>query len=167
MDHFALPGDKLFTAAANGNLHRNFMGYTTTQSKLIIGLGVSSISDAWTAFAQNEKEVEAYEALIAEGRFPLVHGHGLNEEDQVIRKNILELMCRNHTRLEAVVLPEAFINDAKRSLAMLEEDGLVVCNDADIQVTDKGRSFIRNISASIDTQLWRRKSNAQTFSKAI
>lgn len=167
MDHFALPGDKLFTAAANGNLHRNFMGYTTTQSKLIIGLGVSSISDAWTAFAQNEKEVETYEAQIAAGKFPLVHGHKLNPEDQVIRKKILELMCRNHTRLSKDDLPSDFLMDAKKSLAKLEADGLVICQDDDIQVTDKGKSFIRNISAAIDTQLWRKKSSEQTFSKAI
>ena len=167
MDHFALPGDKLFTAAASGNLHRNFMGYTTTQSKLIIGLGVSSISDAWTAFAQNEKEVEAYELLIGNGKFPIVHGHGLNREDQVIRKNILELMCCNHTRLDAAVLPPAFLADTQISLAMLSADGLVICEGWEIQVTGKGRSFIRNISAAIDARLWRKKSSAQTFSKAI
>ena len=44
MDHFALLSDKLFVAAASGDLHRNFMGYTTTKSKLIIGLGVSSMA---------------------------------------------------------------------------------------------------------------------------
>ena len=69
MDHFALPDDKMFAASADGNLHRNFMGYTTTQTKLIIGLGASSISDCWDGFVQNEKEVEAYEEKIAQGIF--------------------------------------------------------------------------------------------------
>jgi len=126
MDHFALKGDKLFVAAETGNLHRNFMGYTTTKSKLIIGLGVSSISDAWNAFAQNEKEVEAYEEKISKGFLPLVHGHLLNQEDVVIRKKILELMCENRTILEHQILDAAFINSAFLKLTELEADGLVI-----------------------------------------
>src|SRR5690606_8345857 len=39
MDHFALPGDALHTATVQGRLHRNFMGYTTTRTELLIGLG--------------------------------------------------------------------------------------------------------------------------------
>ncbi|MFN8165560.1 MAG: oxygen-independent coproporphyrinogen III oxidase [Bacteroidia bacterium] len=38
IDHFALPNDKLFDAVNNGRMHRNFMGYTATDSKLIIAL---------------------------------------------------------------------------------------------------------------------------------
>ncbi len=167
MDHFALLDDKLFLAAKSGNLHRNFMGYTTTKSKLIIGLGVSSISDAWNAFAQNEKEVEAYEEKVNRGELPLVFGHLLNEEDVVIRKKILELMCENKTILNNPVLDPEFVKDAFTKLASLEADGLVVLNETEIDVTDKGMSFIRNISAAIDAQLWRKQMNTNTFSKAI
>src|SRR5699024_805969 len=38
MDHFALEGDSLHTAAGNGSLHRNFMGYTDNKTQLMIGL---------------------------------------------------------------------------------------------------------------------------------
>lgn len=167
MDHFALANDKLFTAAREGKLHRNFMGYTTTRSKLIIGLGVSSISDAWYGFAQNEKEVEAYEAKISQGILPLVHGHQLSEEDTVIRRKILELMCENETVLDHPVLDPAFIETAFEKLALLEADELVKVSGYKIQVTEKGMSFIRIISAAIDTYLWRNHSGANTFSKAI
>ena len=109
MDHFALPDDKLFIATKNGNLHRNFMGYTTTESKLIIGLGASSISASRNAFAQNEKVVEAYEDKINSGILPLVNGHLLNEEDLVIQNNIHELMCLNKTMLNAQSLDKDFI----------------------------------------------------------
>src|SRR5690606_3343618 len=57
MDHFALRGDALFQAAEQRMLHRNFMGYTDRVSPLMIGLGVSAISDSWNAFAQNVKKV--------------------------------------------------------------------------------------------------------------
>lgn len=167
MDHFALANDKLFTAAREGKLHRNFMGYTTTRSKLIIGLGVSSISDAWYGFAQNEKEVEAYEAKISQGILPLVHGHQLSEEDTVIRRKILELMCENETVLDHPVLDPAFIEAAFDKLALLEADELVKVSGRKIQVTEKGRSFIRIISAAMDAYLWRNHSGANTFSKAI
>ncbi len=55
MDHFALPKDDLALAFKNKSLHRNFMGYTTQKTNLLIGLGVSSISDSWFGFAQNNK----------------------------------------------------------------------------------------------------------------
>lgn len=167
MDHFALLSDKLFVAAASSDLHRNFMGYTTTKSKLIIGLGVSSISDSWTAFAQNEKVVEAYEEKINQGMLPLVHGHLLSEEDVIIRKNILELMCENKTRLDNKLLEPDFITSAFSKLRELEADGLVTIDEKNIQVTPKGRSFIRNISVVIDARLWRKHISANTFSKAI
>lgn len=167
MDHFALANDKLFTAAREGKLHRNFMGYTTTRSKLIIGLGVSSISDAWYGFAQNEKEVEAYEVKISQGILPLVHGHQLSEEDTVIRRKILELMCENETVLDHPVLDPDFIEAAFEKLALLEADELVKVSGRKIQVTERGMSFIRIISAAIDAYLWRNHSGANTFSKAI
>lgn len=167
MDHFALANDKLFTAAREGKLHRNFMGYTTTRSKLIIGLGVSSISDAWYGFAQNEKEVEAYEAKISQGILPLVHGHQLSEEDTVIRRKILELMCENETVLDHPVLDTVFIEAAFDKLVLLKADELVKVSGRKIQVTEKGRSFIRIISAAMDAYLWRNHSGANTFSKAI
>ncbi|REG81666.1 oxygen-independent coproporphyrinogen III oxidase [Algoriphagus antarcticus] len=54
MDHFALPKDALTVAKTEGVLHRNFMGYTTVPSKILIGLGASSISDVYYAYGQNE-----------------------------------------------------------------------------------------------------------------
>lgn len=167
MDHFALLSDKLFVAVKNGNMHRNFMGYTTTKSKLIIGLGASSISDSWNAFAQNEKVVELYEEKISQGKLPLVNGHLLNSEDSTIRKNVLELMCENETCLNSELLEPDFIASAVSGLKELSKDGLVMVDGKNIRVTSKGTSFIRNICAAIDARLWRDRKNINTFSKAI
>ena len=68
MDHFALRHDDLYEAMQAGTLHRNFMGYTPFYTELAIGLGVSSISDAWDAYVQNEKEVEAYQQRVLQCR---------------------------------------------------------------------------------------------------
>ncbi|MEP4946661.1 MAG: oxygen-independent coproporphyrinogen III oxidase, partial [Flavobacteriaceae bacterium] len=97
MDHFSLPSDDLYEAMVSGNLHRNFMGYTPSKTKLMIGLGASSISDSWYGFAQNVKGVEEYENLVSNGILPIFRGHILTEEDQIIRKHILNLMCQFET----------------------------------------------------------------------
>jgi oxygen-independent coproporphyrinogen-3 oxidase len=96
------------------------MGFTTTNAKLLLGLGASSISDSWDAFAQNEKEIEVYEQKITAGKLPLVNGHLLNEEDLVVRKNILDLMCNNHTVVEQEKLSSGYINHCMEGLAKLE-----------------------------------------------
>lgn len=167
MDHFALPNDKLFDAVSNGTLHRNFMGYTTTQSKLIIALGASSISDAWTAFAQNEEKVEEYQEKIQQGEFPLVNGHLLTEEDLIIRKNILDLMCRGYTEIDEKTFDNSTLENVWRQLSLLEEDGLVKIKNNSITVTEKGSLFIRNISATLDARMRRKKAEGNMFSKSI
>ena len=167
MDHFALPGDKLFIAADNGGLYRNFMGYTTTSSKLIIGLGASSISASQNAFAQNEKVVEAYEEKINSGILPLVNGHMLTGEDLVIQNNIHELMCQGRTLLNANLLNADFLASSFSKLKKLKEDGLAEVMGNVIFVTAKGGLFIRNICAAIDARIYNNQLTAQTFSKAI
>lgn len=167
MDHFALPNDKLWKSYHEGKMHRNFMGFTTTQNKLIIGLGASSIGDSWNAFMQNEKEVEVYEERVERGELPLTVGHFLNEEDEMIRKNILELMCQGKTRIEESRFEQAFRESIHGQLNELAADGLIRVTDNFIEVTDAGATFIRNICSTLDARLWRKKNSTSVFSKAI
>jgi oxygen-independent coproporphyrinogen-3 oxidase len=167
MDHFALPNDKLWKSFHEGKMHRNFMGYTTTQNKLIVGLGASSIGDSWNGFMQNEKEVEAYEERVEKGELPITTGHLLNDEDLMLRKNILELMCTNKTKLNREAFEPAFYGMIQTQLHELTQDGLVTLNNNLIEVTPKGTTFIRNICSTLDARLWRKKKSTATFSKAI
>jgi oxygen-independent coproporphyrinogen-3 oxidase len=167
MDHFALADDPLFTAAAEGKLHRNFMGYTTTNAKLLLGLGASSISDSWDAFAQNEKEIEVYEQKINAGILPLVNGHLLTAEDLVVRKNILDLMCHNQTELEPAKLSPGLIRHCMDGLENLQADGLAAVEGNHVTVTGKGKLFVRNICACLDAHLWQSAPASVAFSKAI
>ncbi len=167
MDHFALPNDKLFDAVSNGTMHRNFMGYTSTQSKLIIALGASSISDAWTAFAQNEENVEEYQEKIAQGNLPVVKGHLLTEEDLIIRKNILDLMCRSYTEIDEKTFDKITLENIMNELSLLEKDGLLKLENNSISITEKGSLFIRNISATLDARMRRKKTEGNMFSKSI
>ncbi|MCL4170416.1 UNVERIFIED_CONTAM: hypothetical protein GTU68_031222, partial [Idotea baltica] len=94
MDHFALPTDSLYKSMEHGDLHRNFMGYTASKTQSMIGLGVSSISDSWYGFSQNVKDIESYYNILNNDVIPVYRGHILNNEDLIIRKHILNLMCQ-------------------------------------------------------------------------
>ncbi|RIJ34347.1 oxygen-independent coproporphyrinogen III oxidase [Pontibacter oryzae] len=165
LDHFALPADELCLAAQHGTLHRNFMGYTPRQTTLLIGLGASSISDTGTAFMQNLKEVEAYEAQVATGQLPLLKGHELTQQDLILRKHILNLMCRLGTRWtdeEEVYFPETLDR-----LYFLAEDGLLCLHPNHLQVLEAGRPFLRNIAMCFDARLWQANPSAPVFSRSI
>lgn len=164
MDHFAKTDDALYIAAMDGTLHRNFMGYADRYTPLLIGLGVSSISDAWTAFAQNVKTVEEYHDLIAQGKLPVVKGHILNAEDLVIREYILDMMCRGKVQLkEGFELNEKILD----RLVPLIADDLIEVNENTVQITEIGKSFLRNVCMAFDERLQKTKERENLFSQAI
>ncbi len=166
MDHFALESDSLFKASLDGTLHRNFMGYTSRQVSPLIGLGVSAIGDSWTAFAQNEKLVEKYEARVEAGELPLIRGHVLNEEDLVVRKHILNLMTRFTTDWrESLRTP--YLDTVAEKLSELSRDECVEISATTCRITEKGKPFLRNICMAFDARLARNAPNTQLFSKTI
>ncbi len=166
MDHFALEHDDLYQSMINGKIHRNFMGYSSSKTQLMVGLGMSSISDSWYVFAQNEKSVEEYQKLVEEGEIPVVKGHILSEEDLLIRKHILNLMCRLETSWDA----QNFVSELDNSLIQLEEmeeDGLVIIEENGIKITEKGRAFTRNVAMTFDLRMLRSKPETRIFSMTI
>lgn len=167
MDHFALENDSMFESFKEGNLHRNFMGYTASKTKLMIGLGVSSISDSWYSFAQNEKTIEDYYARLEANELPIFKGHLLSSEDLVIRKHILNLMCQFTTswKDEAMQFPELI--EIHQSLKEMEVDGLLTFIDNGITVTEKGKPFLRNICMAFDLRLIRKAPETKLFSMTI
>jgi oxygen-independent coproporphyrinogen-3 oxidase len=166
MDHFTLESDSLYAAERDGRLHRNFMGYTHQYSELMIGLGVSSISDSWTAFAQNVKKVEDYLDLINAGRLPVVKGHLLTAEDLVIRKHILNLMCTGQTSWAQPAEQTDALWEGLLRMKLIAEDGLVILEDQRMEVTAKGKRFLRNICMALDARLWANQPQTQLFSMA-
>ncbi|WEA00450.1 oxygen-independent coproporphyrinogen III oxidase [Mucilaginibacter sp. SJ] len=164
MDHFALPADSLYLAEQNGTLHRNFMGYTHQYTQLMIGLGVSSISDSWYAFAQNVKKVEEYMQLVNAGQLPVFKGHMLTADDLSIRRHILNIMCNSKTCWNLHnETSEAFLEGLER-MRQFEQDGLVELNSWCITVTPMGKRFLRNICMALDARLWADKPTTQLFS---
>lgn len=167
MDHFALPHDGLSKALDSGALHRNFMGYTASKTRLMIGLGASAIGDTWDAFAQNEKTIAAYQNSVNAGRLPIFRGHFLTKEDQRLRKHILRLMTRFETDW---FWPEEQVESLAASMARLEPmiaDGLVQLEPFRLRVTEAGRPFLRNICMAFDAHYWRRQPEGRLFSQSV
>ncbi|NMH86758.1 oxygen-independent coproporphyrinogen III oxidase [Flavivirga algicola] len=167
MDHFALTTDSLYESMVNGNLHRNFMGYTASKTQAMIGLGVSSISDSWYGFAQNVKSIEAYYDLLKNNILPVYRGHILNEEDLIIRKHILNLMCRFKTTWDQNSLYFDEISEVVSRLQEMKIDGLLNIGSNTIEVTKKGQPFVRNICMAFDLLLQRKQPDTQLFSMTV
>ena len=167
MDHFALENDSMFTSFNEGKLHRNFMGYTASKTQLMIGLGVSSISDSWYSFAQNEKTIEDYYTHLAEDQLPVFRGHVLTPEDLIIRRHILNLMCQFTTSWNDEALDFTELPSVLASLEEMREDGLLTIQDNTITVTEKGKPFVRNICMAFDLRLIRKAPETKLFSMTI
>lgn len=167
MDHFALPKDQLAIAFKNKVLHRNFMGYTHRQTDIMLGLGMSAISDTWTAFAQNDKTVEGYQAQIAKGELAVFKGHFLNEEELIIRRHILEVMCHFETKWIPELQLSGFYKQISSKLEGLLQDELISLNNEKLTVLPKGRPFVRNICMAFDLDLQRQVPDQPLFSTTI
>ena len=167
MDHFALYNDSLYIAAEQKKLHRNFMGYTHSYTKLMIGLGVSSISDTWYGFAQNVKKVEDYYSLLNKNVIPIVKGHLLSNEDLVIRKHILNIMCKFETNWENPNTQFEGINNTLKKLTEIEKDHLISLEPFKLKVKKNARPYIRNICMAFDAKLPNNKPLSTTFSSTV
>jgi len=169
MDHFALPTDSLYKASKEGTLHRNFMGYTDRYSQLMIGLGVSSISDSWHAFAQNVKKNEEYHAILAEGKLPLMKGHIHTKLDLILRKHILDIMCKSQTNWNRSIFRnfDYIGKKIETELLPLKKDGLINVSERNIKVTEMGHAFLRNICMAFDERLHSNTPTKKLFSRAI
>ncbi|WP_299441341.1 oxygen-independent coproporphyrinogen III oxidase [uncultured Aquimarina sp.] len=167
MDHFALQSDSLYQSMKNESLHRNFMGYTVSKTKMMIGLGVSSISDSWYGFAQNVKGIEEYQSLVNEGIIPVYRGHMLTKKDEIIRQHIVNLMCLFETDWSINLLHFDELAEVSMRLREMEKDGLVEITNHNIKVTEKGRPFVRNICMAFDLRLQHNKPETQLFSMTV
>jgi oxygen-independent coproporphyrinogen-3 oxidase len=168
LDHFALPADELSEAYVNGRLHRNFMGYTTVDNPVTLALGCSAIGDSWTHYVQNEKKVESYQqAVLEEGRLPLLRGHALTPAEQTVRRHILNLMCKGETDWRG---EDSRCEALDRAVGLWDEmalDGIVRRSPYRVEVTETGRPFLRNICLPLDDHYWRRRPSVPTFSQAV
>ncbi len=172
MDHFAKPDDELFLAIEKGELHRNFQGYTTKGGADLIGVGLTSIGDSTNYYAQNLKEMSAYEAAIDAGRLPFERGVLLTQDDKIRQTVIMELMSNfkiNIPRVEKDLGIEFknYFKDAIDALGPFANDELLTISDHAIEASETGSMLIRNIAMPFDAYMGKHAKNQKTFSKTV
>ncbi len=173
MDHFALESDSLAKAACERTLYRNFMGYTTHPAKDFVGFGVSSIGDLGGAFAQNTKKLNRYKDALDRGLPPIERGFERSRDDEIRRDVIQGLMCNFYLDIGSIERHYGidFHEYFRESLRELDEGpgshGFVIRTRDAIEVTEKGRLFVRNICMAFDAYLKRHEGEKPIFSRTV
>ncbi|MBI1875026.1 MAG: oxygen-independent coproporphyrinogen III oxidase [Acidobacteria bacterium] len=173
MDHFARPDDELARAAERGALHRNFMGYTTRLATDMVAAGLTAIGDIRGAYAQNVKKLSSYYAALDAGRFPIERGLPLTRDDLLRRFVITQLMC-NFTvdlaeveRRFGVSVEDYFARELIALASGPAAHGFVTMRPDRLQVTVRGRLFVRNICMVFDHYLRQKPVEQRMFSRTI
>ncbi|MBI4042337.1 MAG: oxygen-independent coproporphyrinogen III oxidase [Deltaproteobacteria bacterium] len=169
LDHFAKREDELSIARRNGKLWRNFMGYTVNKTGALFGTGVSGITMTDDNYAQNSVDRKSYESALLQGILPIYRGIALNDDDKLRRDVIQSLMCFGKVDLGRVGFPygiesSSYFSKEMEALDPLAKDGLIRIDGTQIDVTDIGRLFVRNIAMLFDRYLER---EAKSFSSTI
>jgi oxygen-independent coproporphyrinogen-3 oxidase len=171
MDHFARPDDELALAQQNGNLYRNFQGYSTHADCDLIGIGVTSIGKVDNSYSQNRRTLDEYYVDIDAGCLPVFRGIELSRDDEIRREVITGLICNFSLDFAAVERNWGigfgdYFYDALRKLKPMQDDGLVELDERRIRVLPKGRLLIRNICMVFDAYLTA-KEGLMGFSRVI
>jgi oxygen-independent coproporphyrinogen-3 oxidase len=171
MDHFARPDDELAIAQRNGDLTRNFQGYSTHGDCDIVGMGITAISKIGNCYTQNVNNLEDYDKALRAGKIPVFRGIKLDRDDLLRREVITQLIC--HFELDFddieskhhVNFNEYFENEL-HTLRVMEKDGLLDLEPDRITISPQGRLLIRNICMVFDKYL-RQVQSEQIFSRVI
>ncbi|GEO81204.1 oxygen-independent coproporphyrinogen III oxidase [Pararhodospirillum oryzae] len=168
LDHFAAPDDEMAVALRDGNLHRNFQGYTTDTAPTLIGLGASGIGYLPQGYVVNELDINEYKARIREGKLATKRGIAISDDDRVRRAIIERLMCDLAVDVAEIArahnLPEDTFAGEVAQLDDLEADGVVVREGLRVTMTDLGRPLVRAVCAKFDRYL---KMGEQRHSRAV
>ena len=172
MDHFARPEDELTVAMNNGSLYRNFQGYSTHAGINLLAVGITSISMLSDLYVQNHKTMNEYYEMLDKGELPVMRGIELNEDDQLRREVITELMCNFRLKKEKMELKyniefDNYFADSQKALEEFEQDELVKLSEDEIVVTTAGRLLVRNIAMNFDFYLNRQEKNKPQFSRTV
>jgi oxygen-independent coproporphyrinogen-3 oxidase len=157
LDHFALPGDSLAVAAATGELHRNFQGYTSDAAQTLIGIGSTSIGRTPLGYVQNISETGAWSRAVAAGKLPIARGIALKDQDNLRAHVIERIMCDGKIDLAAAGRSFGFADDwyagERDALDDLQRDGLLTWSDGKLVLTTDGVQLSRVVASVFDTYL--------------
>ena len=157
LDHYALPEDSMVQAQVDGILHRNFQGYTTDPSDVLIGFGASAIGRVTHGYAQNEVVLGRYAERISRGELATAKGYALTADDRLRADLIERVMCDFKVDVAQVcgrhgVAPETILRSIPR-LRILEGDGIIRLDGSLLSVNDESRFLVRSVASAFDAYL--------------
>jgi oxygen-independent coproporphyrinogen-3 oxidase len=157
IDHYALPGDSLAVAAAEGHLHRNFQGYTADAARTLIGIGATSIGRTPQGYVQNASETGAWSRAVAAGKLSVARGHALRGQDQLRAGVIERIMCDGSVDLVATGRALGYGDDWYAAeipeLEQMQQDGLLTYQGGKLSLAPAGLPLARVVAAVFDTYL--------------
>ncbi|MCB8821484.1 oxygen-independent coproporphyrinogen III oxidase [Microvirga rosea] len=168
LDHYALPEDSMVRAQIDGVLHRNFQGYTTDPSDVLIGFGASAIGRLTQGYLQNEVVLGRYAERISRGEFATVKGYALTPDDRLRADLIERVMCDFQVDVAQIcgrhgVKPETILQSIPR-LRMLEGDGIIRLDGNVLSVNEDTRFLVRSVASAFDAYLGQ---SGRTHSRAV
>ncbi|WP_406672455.1 oxygen-independent coproporphyrinogen III oxidase [Natronospira sp.] len=171
MDHFARPGDPLVKARDQGELQRNFQGYSTHAECDLIGLGASAIGKVGDCFSQNLTEIRQWQKAVKEGRLPIARGLVLTADDRIRQHVIQSIMCNGIVDARQVGRRHhidfwTYFSDTLPALETMATDGLLTLDKDGFSVTSAGRFLLRNVAMLFDAYNAPAKGQ-QRFSRVI
>ncbi|MGB9117088.1 oxygen-independent coproporphyrinogen III oxidase [Bradyrhizobium sp.] len=168
LDHFALPGDAMAAAQRDGRLRRNFQGYTTDTSNILLGFGASAIGHLPQGYVQNEVNIRAYSGTIASGKLATFKGYALTADDRLRAEIIERIMCDFGVDLDPICArygsaPQEMLKSSPR-LKDLISSGVVELDGATLAVKEDSRFLVRSVAAAFDAHL---DGSKQLHSRAV
>jgi oxygen-independent coproporphyrinogen III oxidase len=167
LDHFAKDDSYLAKVHKEHKLLRNFMGYTDKKSSVMIGLGLTSISNTPNSFAQNHKDLKDYVQSLESEIIPIKNGHIQSDTDLIIEDIVQKIMCNGYVQVTSANQVPHW-EEIKLELLDMEKDGLLDFDKEKniIATTKVGQVFLRNVAMLFDNNL-RAKINNTRFSQTV
>ena len=157
LDHFCRPEDTMSVAQSRGTLRRNFQGYTTDTSDVLLGFGASAIGRLGQGYVQNEVGTRAYAQALASGSLATVRGHTLTNDDRMRGEIIERIMCDfgadiGHICERYRQMPDRFLASSAR-LKDLIASGVATLRGSNLRVVGDARFLVRSVAATFDHHL--------------
>lgn len=130
--------------------YRNIMGYTTTPTHQLLGLGVSAISNFNGVLFQNEKILDKY--LLGKDQIKI--SHKKTELETKLEEVFLGITCNYTFNLEEVLSLGKNKEFLLKSLTYLENNELLENNNGICTIKGPGKHFLRTICQTIENFIY-------------
>ena len=158
IDHYVKNTNSIYHDYLKGKAIKDFMGYSVSDRRNLIGFGLSAISSLTGQLYHNCLGLDSYYLKLDNNILPFENtmSHKMDRDDfirnKIILKHILTDFRINKKSLEqefGIHFDNYFDNELQK-LKSLIEDGLLKIDNNEINITDKGEHLARNIALVFD-----------------